>query len=138
MPELTYAEAIRAALREEMRRDERVFLFGEDIGRYGGAFGVTFGLLGVFGEERVRETPISDAAIVGAAVGAALGGMRPVAEIMFMDFIGVCFDQILNQMAKMKYMFGGKARLPITVITAAECVARSRANAISPRCSPFQ
>jgi pyruvate/2-oxoglutarate/acetoin dehydrogenase E1 component len=115
MPELTYAEAIRAALREEMRRDERVFLFGEDIGRYGGAFGVTFGLLDEFGEERVRETPISEAAIVGAATGAALVGMRPVAEIMFMDFILLAMEQLVNQAAKVRFMFGGKAEVPLVI-----------------------
>lgn len=115
MPEMTYAEAIRAALREEMARDERVFLFGEDIGRYGGAFGVTFGLLDEFGPVRVRETPISEAAIVGAATGAALAGMRPVAEMMFMDFILLGMEQLVNQAAKARYMFGGKATVPMVI-----------------------
>lgn len=115
MPEMTYAEAIRAALREEMARDERVFLFGEDIGRYGGAFGVTFGLLDEFGPERVRETPISEAAIVGAATGAALAGMRPVAEMMFMDFILLGMEQLVNQAAKARFMFGGKATVPMVI-----------------------
>jgi pyruvate dehydrogenase E1 component beta subunit len=115
MPEITYAEAVRAALREEMIRDERVFLFGEDIGRYGGAFGVTFGLLDEFGEQRVKETPISEAAIVGAATGAALVGMRPVAEIMFMDFILLTMEQLVNQSAKVRFMFGGKATVPMVI-----------------------
>ncbi|MGB2910139.1 MAG: alpha-ketoacid dehydrogenase subunit beta [Anaerolineales bacterium] len=115
MPEITYAEALRAALREEMIRDERVFLFGEDIGRYGGAFGVTFGLLDEFGEQRVKETPISEAAIVGAATGAALVGMRPVAEIMFMDFILLTMEQLVNQAAKVRFMFGGKATVPMVI-----------------------
>jgi pyruvate dehydrogenase E1 component beta subunit len=115
MPEITYAEAVRAALREEMIRDERVFLFGEDIGRYGGAFGVTFGLLDEFGEQRVKETPISEAAIVGAATGAALVGMRPVAEIMFMDFILLAMEQLVNQAAKVRFMFGGKATVPMVI-----------------------
>ena len=115
MPEITYVEAVRAALREEMIRDERVFLFGEDIGRYGGAFGVTFGLLDEFGEQRVKETPISEAAIVGAATGAALVGMRPVAEIMFMDFILLAMEQLVNQAAKARFMFGGKATVPMVI-----------------------
>ncbi|MGB3716548.1 MAG: alpha-ketoacid dehydrogenase subunit beta [Candidatus Promineifilaceae bacterium] len=115
MPEMTYAEALRSALREEMIRDERVFLFGEDIGRYGGAFGVTFGMLDEFGPERVRETPISEAAIVGAATGAAMAGMRPVAELMFMDFILLTMEQLVNQAAKARYMFGGKATVPMVI-----------------------
>lgn len=115
MPEMTYAEAIRAALREEMQRDQRVFLFGEDIGRYGGAFGVTFGLLDEFGEKRVIETPISEAAIVGATTGAALAGMRPVAEMMFMDFILLGMEQLVNQAAKVRFMFGGKASVPMVI-----------------------
>jgi pyruvate dehydrogenase E1 component beta subunit len=98
-----------------MLRDERVFLFGEDIGRYGGAFGVTFGMLDEFGPERVRETPISEAAIVGAATGAAMAGMRPVAELMFMDFILLTMEQLANQAAKARYMFGGKATVPMVI-----------------------
>lgn len=115
MPEMTYAEAIRSALREEMIRDERVFLFGEDIGRYGGAFGVTFGLLDEFGEIRVKETPISEACIVGAAAGAAIVGMRPVAEMMFMDFILLGMEQLVNQAAHTRFMFGGKATVPMVI-----------------------
>lgn len=113
--EITYAEAIREALREEMRKDPSVFLIGEDIGVYGGAFGVTQGLLEEFGEERVIDTPISEAAIAGAAIGAALLGMRPVAEIMFFDFMTLCADQIVNQAAKIRFMFGGKAKVAIVV-----------------------
>src|SRR5512140_3376521 len=115
MPEMTYLEAVRAALREEMKRDERVFLLGEDIGRYGGAFGVTHGMLDEFGSERVRETPISEATIVATAVGASMLGMRPVAEIMFMDFIYLALDQLVNQAAKMRFMFGGKTSVPIVI-----------------------
>ena len=115
MPEMSYSEAIRSALREEMIRDNRVFIFGEDIARYGGAFGVTFGLVDEFGPERVKETPISEAAIVGAATGAALAGMRPVAEMMFMDFILLAMEQLVNQAAKARYMFGGKAQVPMVI-----------------------
>jgi len=119
MREITYAEAIREALRQEMRRDKNVFLIGEDLGIYGGAFGVTYGLLDEFGEERVRDTPISEAAIAGAALGAAITGMRPVAEIMFMDFTTIAMEQIVNQAAKIKFMFGGKAKVPMVVRTPA-------------------
>ena len=115
MPEITYVEAIRSALREEMRRDERVFIIGEDIGRYGGAFGVTTGMLDEFGDKRIIETPISEPSIIGAAVGAAIVGMRPIAEIMFMDFTLLTLDQIGNQAAKMHYMFGGKATVPMVI-----------------------
>ncbi|NLE45509.1 MAG: alpha-ketoacid dehydrogenase subunit beta [Chloroflexi bacterium] len=117
--ELSYAEAVREALRLAMQADERVFLLGEDIGVYGGAFGVTTGLLEEFGAERVRDTPISEAAIAGAAIGAALVGMRPVAEIQFMDFITLSMEQLVLQAAKIRYMFGGKARVPIVVRTPA-------------------
>ena len=115
MPEITYLEAIRQALWQEMKRDERVFLLGEDIGVYGGAFGLTHGMLDEFGPERVRETPISEATIVATAVGASLLGMRPIAEIMFMDFVLLALDQIANQAAKMRFMFGGRASVPIVV-----------------------
>jgi acetoin:2,6-dichlorophenolindophenol oxidoreductase subunit beta len=111
--EMTYAEAVRAALREEMQRDERVFLMGEDIGIYGGAFGVTRGLFEEFGEKRVRDTPISEAVIAGAAIGAALTGMRPVAEFQFSDFMAIGMDQIVNQGAKIRFMLGGKAQVPV-------------------------
>jgi acetoin:2,6-dichlorophenolindophenol oxidoreductase subunit beta len=115
MPEITYLEAIRQTLWNEMKADDRVFIIGEDIGRYGGAFGVTHGMLDEFGPERIRETPISEPTIIGAAIGASLLGMRPVAEIMFMDFILLTLDQLGNQAAKMHYMFGGKATVPIVV-----------------------
>ncbi len=115
MPEITYLEAIRQTLWKEMKRDERVFIIGEDIGRYGGAFGVTHGMLDEFGEKRIIETPISEPSIIGAAIGAALLDMRPVVEIMFMDFILLTLDQIGNQAAKMHYMFGGKATVPIVI-----------------------
>src|SRR5690554_4477638 len=101
MKEMTYAEAIRLAMSEEMRRDENVFLMGEDVGIYGNAFGVTVGMFDEFGEERIRDTPISEAAIVGAAAGAAVTGMRPIAELMFMDFITIAMDSLVNQAAKM-------------------------------------
>lgn len=117
MREITYAQAIKEAMCEEMRRDERVFLIGEDVGLYGGAFGVSVGMLEEFGEERVRDTPISEAAVIGAAVGAAVTGMRPVAEIMFSDFLTIGTDQLVNQAAKIIYMFGGKAKVPMVVRT---------------------
>lgn len=117
MPELTYLEAIRQGLWEEMKRDESVFMIGEDIGRYGGAFGVTHGMLDEFGPDRIRETPISEATIVATAVGASLLGMRPVAEIMFMDFVFLALDQLVNQAAKMHFMFGGRTSVPIVVRT---------------------
>ncbi len=119
MREITYAEAIREALRQEMQRDERVFLIGEDIGVYGGAFGVTLGLLEEFGEERVIDTPISELTIAGALTGASMTGMRPVGEIMFMDFITLASEQLVNQAAKIRYMFGGKAKLPFVLRTPA-------------------
>jgi len=118
MRELTYRDALREALREEMLRDETVFLLGEDIGRYwGGAFKVTKGLAEEFGDDRVRDTPISESAIVGAAVGAAITGMRPVAEIMFGDLSALAMDQICNQAAKICYMFGGQTKVPLVVRT---------------------
>ncbi len=117
MRKITYREALKEALREEMRRDPRVFLLGEDIAQFGGSYKVTQGLLDEFGPERVRNTPISEAAIVGAAVGAALTGMRPVAELMYVDFSGIAMDQIANQAAKNRYMFGGKAKVPMVLRT---------------------
>ena len=112
---LTYAEAVREALAEAMTADERVFLLGEDIGVYGGAFGVTAGLYEKFGAERVRDTPISELGIVGAAVGAALVGMRPVVEIQFSDFTAQAMDQIVNQAAKIHFMLGGAATVPMVL-----------------------
>lgn len=117
MAEKFYWEAIRDALREEMLRDESVFVMGEDVGIYGGAYGATRGLYEEFGEERVRDTPISEAAIAGAAVGAAMVGMRPVAEIMYMDFMTLAMDQFVNQGAKNRYMFGGKTTVPMVLRT---------------------
>ncbi len=113
----SYREAVREALREELERDERVFLLGEDIGPFGGTNKATLGLWEEFGEERIRNTPISESAIIGAAVGAAITGMRPVVEIMFVDFIGVCLDQIMNQAAKMRYMTGGQVTMPLVIRT---------------------
>jgi acetoin:2,6-dichlorophenolindophenol oxidoreductase subunit beta len=115
MREITYAEAIREAMVEEMRRDPAVFLLGEDVGIFGGVFGVSAGMLAEFGEERVRDTPISEAAIIGAGLGAAMMGMRPVVEIMFGDFLMCAGDQIVNQVAKARYMSGGKADVPLTI-----------------------
>jgi pyruvate/2-oxoglutarate/acetoin dehydrogenase E1 component len=117
MSEITYAQAIKDAMCEEMRRDPSVFLLGEDIGKYGGAFGVTRGMMEEFGEERVRDTPISEAAITGCAVGAAMTGMRPIVEIMFSDFITIAMDQLVNQAAKAHYQFGGQASIPMVLRT---------------------
>jgi pyruvate/2-oxoglutarate/acetoin dehydrogenase E1 component len=118
MREITFAEAIREALRQEMRLDPTVFLMGEDIGPFGGCFGVTAGLFSEFGPERVMDTPISEAAIMGAAVGSALMGLRPVPEIMFIDFTTVCFDYLTNQAPKVRYMCGGQVeKLPLVVRT---------------------
>jgi pyruvate/2-oxoglutarate/acetoin dehydrogenase E1 component len=114
---ITYREALKEALREEMRRDERVFMLGEDIGIYGGALGVSAGLIEEFGPERIRNTPISEAAIAGAAVGAAAMGMRPIAEIMYIDFVTLSMDMLVNQAAKIRYMFGGKAKIPMVLRT---------------------
>jgi len=115
MRELTYAQAINEAMSQEMRRDESVFLMGEDVGLYGGAFGVSVGMFEEFGPERVRDTPISEAVIAGAAAGAAMTGMRPIAEIMFSDFCTISMDQLVNQAAKIRYMFGGKAKVPMVL-----------------------
>lgn len=113
----TYREALRAALREEMIRDPMVFVMGEDVGIYGGAFAVTKGLFEEFGGERVKDTPLSEAVIVGAATGAAILGTRPVAEIMYVDFMTFCMDQLVNQAAKIRYMFGGKVKVPMVIRT---------------------
>src|SRR5512143_3186641 len=111
----TYLDAIREALFEEMRRDPKVFVLGEDVGAYGGAFGVTQGLFDEFGELRCLDTPISESAIVGAIIGAALRGYRPVAEMQFADFITCAFDQIVNQAATLRYRYGGRASVPIVI-----------------------
>src|ERR1043166_4430918 len=125
MPQKSIRQALNEALRQEMRRDPRIIIIGEDVaGRaatqgprdaYGGALGVTKGLIGAFGAARVIDTPIPESAIMGAAAGAAVTGLRPVAELMFSDFLGVCFDQIFNQAAKFRYMFGGKAKTPMLI-----------------------
>lgn len=113
--ELTYAEAIREAITMAMDADERVFLMGEDIGVYGGAFGVSAGLVEQYGAERVRDTPISEAAIAGAVAGAAMTGMRPIGEIQFMDFVTLSMEQLVLQAAKIRFMFGGKATVPFVL-----------------------
>jgi pyruvate dehydrogenase E1 component beta subunit len=115
---LTYRQAVAEAMAEEMARDERVFLMGEDVGKHGGAFAASKGLFDEFGPRRVKDTPISESIIVGAGVGAALTGMRPIVEIMYIDFIGMALDAVVNQAAKVKYMFGGHARVPLTIRTA--------------------
>ena len=117
MAQKFYRDAIIEALAEEMRRDPRVFVMGEDVAIYGGAYSATKGLYEEFGEERVRDTPISEAAIAGAAVGAAMAGMRPVAEIMYFDFMTIAMDQFVNQGGKNRYMFGGKTIVPMVLRT---------------------
>ena len=127
MPIKSYKEAINEAIAQEMKKDDNVILIGEDVAggagtngeqdAWGGVMGVTKGLLGQFGRERIIDTPITETAILGMASGAALTGLRPIAELMFVDFMGVCFDQILNQTAKFRYMFGGKAITPLTIRT---------------------
>ncbi|SHE79231.1 pyruvate dehydrogenase E1 component beta subunit [Seinonella peptonophila] len=119
MREITYAEAVREAMSEKMREDQDVFILGEDIGVYGGAFGVTRGMIEEFGPERVRNTPISESGIAGAAVGSALTGMRPILELQFSDFITIATDQIINQAAKIRYMYGGKGKVPMVLRTPA-------------------
>ncbi|MBW2711210.1 MAG: alpha-ketoacid dehydrogenase subunit beta, partial [Deltaproteobacteria bacterium] len=115
MPNMTFAQALNNAHRLEMERDPNIYVAGEDVGIYGGIFGVTAGLLDLYGEKRVKDTPITESAIIGTAVGAATVGLRPVIELMFVDFIGVALDQLYNQAAKMKYMFGGKAKIPMVM-----------------------
>jgi pyruvate dehydrogenase E1 component beta subunit len=115
MPNMTFAQALNDAHKVEMTRDPNIYVAGEDVGVYGGIFGVTAGLLDQFGDKRVKDTPITESAIVGTAVGAATVGLRPVIELMFVDFIGVALDQLYNQAAKMKYMFGGKAKIPMVM-----------------------
>jgi pyruvate dehydrogenase E1 component beta subunit len=112
---INFSEAINEAMAEEMRRDDSVFLIGEDVGLFGGVFGVSAGLFDEFGEMRVRDTPISEIAIIGGGLGAALMGMRPIAEIMFADFVACAMDQVVNQAAKARYMSGGKANVPLTI-----------------------
>ena len=115
---LTMAQAISEGIAQEMSRDANVFVMGEDIGSYGGIFGATGGLLDKFGKERVMDTPISETAFIGAATGAAAAGLRPIVELMFVDFFGVCMDQIYNHLAKNTYMSGGHVKLPVVLTTA--------------------
>lgn len=115
MRTMTYGEAIREGMRIKMKEDPNVFIMGEDVGVFGGCFGVTAGLYEEFGEKRVKDTPISEGVIIGGAVGAAATGLRPIAELMFIDFLTVGMDQIVNQAAKMRYMFGGKITVPMVV-----------------------
>lgn len=115
---LTMAQAIAEGIGQEMQRDDTVFMMGEDIGRYGGIFGASAGLLDRFGADRIMDTPISETAFIGAATGAAAAGMRPIVELMFVDFFGVCMDQIYNHLAKNTYMCGGRIKLPVVLTTA--------------------
>ncbi len=115
MREITFAQATLEAMEEEMTRDEKVFVMGEDIARQGGIFGQFKGLPEKFGNDRVKDTPITETAIIGAAIGSALAGMRPVADMHFADFMGVCMDEIFNQMAKIHYMFGGQKTIPMVI-----------------------
>lgn len=115
MPVISYREALNDALREEMQRDPNIFIMGEDVGFYGGAFKVTDGLFAEFGEKRVIDTPIAEGLIVGAAIGAAMAGLRPIAELMTVNFALLAMDQIVNHAAKIRYMFGGKAKVPLVI-----------------------
>jgi pyruvate/2-oxoglutarate/acetoin dehydrogenase E1 component len=117
MREITYREALREALKQEMGRDDSIIMLGEDIGRYGGPYKVSLGLFEEYGPERVIDTPIAETAITGAALGAALAGLRPIAEIMYIDFSFLCMDQIFNQIAKIRYMSGGNAVVPVVIRT---------------------
>ena len=117
MRDVTYSEAVRECLLQKMKDDSSIFMLGEDIGLYGGAFGVSQGLIGELGPDRIMDTPISEQGIAGVAIGAALVGMRPIVEIMFSDFIMLPLEQIVNQAAKIRYMFGGKAKVPMVVRT---------------------
>lgn len=117
MVQLTYRDALKQALRDAMAENDTIFVMGEEVGRYGGAYGVTKGLYEEFGPDRLLDTPISEPAIVGAAVGAAMSGLRPVAELMYVDFIGMTMDQLGNQAAKIRYMFGGQIGVPMVLRT---------------------
>lgn len=132
MRRLTIAQAIREAIREEMLRDETVFLMGEDIGIFGGPFGVTAGLVEEFGEERIRDTPISELGFIGAAVGAALSGMRPIVEVQFSDFIACGMDQVVNQAAKMRLISGGQLKVPLVLRAPVGATGRAAQHAQSP------
>jgi pyruvate/2-oxoglutarate/acetoin dehydrogenase E1 component len=115
MSKLSMSRAVRAALHEEMLRDQNVFVIGEDVGKRGGTFGTSMGLFDEFGPKRVIDTPISEAGFMGMAIGAAMRGLRPVVEVMFIDFIGVCMDQVMNQAAKIRYMTGGQVKIPMVI-----------------------
>jgi len=115
MREITYGEAAIEAIGEEMEKDDRIFYMGEDVGRFGGSYGTTKGLWERFGDDRVKDTPMSEAAMVGYGLGAAITGMRPIIEIMFVDLLCLAMDQIVNQVAKIRYMFGGKAKVPLVI-----------------------
>ena len=115
MTKMTYRDAVRAALRQALRRDPRVFLMGEDVGRYGGTFKVSHGLLDEFGPERIRDTPLSESTFLGAGIGAALGGMRPIVEIMTVNFSLLALDQIVNNAATLRHMSGGQLGVPLVV-----------------------
>lgn len=117
MPEITYAQAINDAISEEMRRDPEVYMMGEDIGVYCGAFGVSRGMIDEFGPERIMDTPIAEQGFVGAAIGSAMTGMRPIVELMFSDFMAVCFDELVNEAPKLRTMFGGKVKVPMVMRT---------------------
>jgi pyruvate/2-oxoglutarate/acetoin dehydrogenase E1 component len=117
MPEITFAQAINDALREEMRKNPDIIIMGEDVAIAGGVRGVTKGLYEEFGEERVRDTPISEAVIVGVGVGCAITGLRPVVEIMYSDFLGICMDEVMNKMAKWRYMHGSCMTVPMVLRT---------------------
>ncbi len=117
MREISYAEAVRECLLQEIKADDKIFMLGEDVGLYGGAFGVSIGLIGELGPEKIMDTPISEPGIVGVAIGAALLGMRPIVEMMFSDFLMLTVEQVGNQAAKMRYMFGGKAKVPMVIRT---------------------
>jgi acetoin:2,6-dichlorophenolindophenol oxidoreductase subunit beta len=117
MAELTYRDAVASAITQEMERDERVVFLGEDIGAAGGVFKTTVGLLDRFGPRRVKDTPISEQAILGAAIGAAMTGLRPIAEIMFSDFLAVCFDYVANEVSKTRYMTNGQFSFPMVIRT---------------------
>jgi pyruvate/2-oxoglutarate/acetoin dehydrogenase E1 component len=139
--EISYREAVREAMVEAMREDESVFLMGEDVGVYGGAFGVSRGMVEEFGEVRVVDSPLSEAGFVGLCVGAALMGMRPITEIQFSDFITHCMDQLVNQAAKLRYMFGGEGTVPMVVRTpggAGTGAAAQHSQSLEPGSSTFR
>jgi pyruvate/2-oxoglutarate/acetoin dehydrogenase E1 component len=115
MSELSMSQAVRAALNEEMLRDQNVIVLGEDVGKKGGTFGTSRGLIDEFGPERVIDTPISESGFMGMAIGATMRGLRPVVELMYIDFIGVCMDQVMNQAAKIRYMTGGQVKIPMVI-----------------------